>query len=403
MCNIYNMLKRQMEEEIASLASKMPVITLIGPRQSGKTTLVKKAFPDHDYVSLERPDSRREAQEDPLSFLAAHTRGVVLDEVHRVPDLLSYIQVSVDEDDRPGRFVLTASQNILLMEKVSQTLAGRTAILRLLPFSLGELFGRDPLDPRLLTGPPTGQEPPPRHMWDMIWTGFYPRIHDKRLDPQRWLSDYFRTYVERDLRAVLRVMELDTFERFVRLAAARTGTELNLLSLAEDTGISQPTAKTWMGALRIGSIVTLLPPHHESYKKRLRKRPRLHFLDTGLVCYLLGIPDGPTLQNHPLRGAIFETFVVAELTKAFEHRGLEAPLYFFRDATGHEIDVLVDLGDRLLPVEVKSGLTVTPESFNGLRWWTGLPGNHNKQGVLVHGGTGSGARYGFTLLPWFLR
>ena len=239
--------------------------------------------------------------------------------------------------------------------------------------------------------------------WSTIWAGFYPRIHDKNLRPNRWLADYYRTYVERDLRDVLRVLDLDAFERFVRLAAARTGQELNLAALAADVGISAPTAKQWLTALRIGSVVTLLPPHHASFRKRLRKRPRLHFLDTGLVCYLIGIHDAATLERHPLRGPIFETFVVGELTKAFENAGGEAPLFFWRDATGHEIDVLVDLGDRLLPVEVKSGLTVASDALDGLRWWTGLPGNRNKSGVLVHGGRDTFTHQDFTVLPWFLR
>jgi len=223
------------------------------------------------------------------------------------------------------------------------------------------------------------------------------------LPADRWLADYYRTYVERDLRDVLRVLDLDTFERFVRLVAARTGQELNLTALAEDAGVSQPTARQWLTALRIGFIVTLLPPHHASFPKRLRKRPRLHFLDTGLACYLLGIHGSDVLERHPLRGAIFESFVASEIVKAFENTGREAPLFFWRDATGHEIDLLVDLGDRLLPIEVKSGLTVPPDAVDGLRWWTSLPGNRNKEGVLVHGGNDTFRLHGFIVLPWFLR
>ncbi len=244
--------------------------------------------------------------------------------------------------------------------------------------------------------------PPQRRLWETLWAGFYPRIHDKDLSPTTWLADYHRTYVERDLRDVLRVMDLDAFERFVRLAAARTGQILNLASLAEDAGISQPTARHWLTALRIGSLITLLPPHHANFHKRLRKRPKLHFLDTGLVCYLLGIRDPETLERHPLRGAVFETFVVSELTKAFEHSGREAPLYHWRDAGGHEVDIVIDLGDRLVPVEVKAGLTVASDALNSLRWWTSLSGNSNKGGVLVHGGTETRSREGFSILPWFL-
>jgi len=288
------------------------------------------------------------------------------------------------------------------MEKVSQTLAGRTAILRLLPLTLAELTGRGAVDPRHLDALPRSMKPPRKGLWDTVWAGFYPRIHDRKLPPERWLADYFRTYVERDLRDVLRVLDLDAFERFVRLTAARTGQEMNLTALAEDAGISQPTAHAWIAALRAGFIVTLLPPHHANFRKRMRKRPRLHFLDTGLVCYLLGIHSAALLERHPLRGAIFESFVVGEIIKAFENTGREAPVFFWRDATGHELDCLIDLGDRLLPVEVKSGLTVAGDAVDGLRWWTGLPGNNNKRGALVYGGDRALSLHGFTVLPWYL-
>ena len=397
------MFRRALAKELRAAARRMPVVTVTGPRQSGKTTLVRHTFPRHAYVSLERPDERSRAREDPLGFLAGFRGGVILDEVQRAPELLSYVQNAVDEDRRPGRFILTGSQNLLLMEGISQSLAGRTAVLRLLPLTLAELTGRKSVDPRRLDSPPRSMSPPKLDPWDVIWAGFYPRIHDQDLPPDRWLADYFRTYVERDLRDVLRVLDLDAFERFVRLAAARTGQELNLTGLAADAGISQPTAQAWITALRIGFIVTLLPTHHANFRKRMRKRPRLHFLDTGLVCYLLGIHSPALLKHHPLRGSIFESFVIGEIMKGFENDGREAPLFFWRDATGHELDGLIDLGDRLVPVEIKSGLTVAADSVDALRWWTGLPGNRNKRGVLVHGGDRTLSLHGFTILPWFLK
>ncbi|MCP4601115.1 MAG: DUF4143 domain-containing protein [Proteobacteria bacterium] len=239
-------------------------------------------------------------------------------------------------------------------------------------------------------------------MWQTVWTGLYPRIHDKGLEPGRWLADYHSTYVERDVRDVLKVMDIDGFERFIRLAAARTGQELNYASLAADAGISQPTARQWMTTLRVSSLVTLLPPHHQNYRKRLRKRPKLHFLDTGLVCYLLGIHSPQILENHPLRGAIFESFVVSELTKAFVHRGIEAPLYHWRDATGHEVDIIIDLGDRLVPVEVKSSVTLGSHVFEGLRWWTAIGSNPTTGGMLVHGGKACHEQEGFSVRPWWI-
>jgi len=396
------MFPRVLQGELVESAKRMPVVTLTGPRQSGKTTLVRHVFADHAYVSLERPDERSHAVEDPRGFLGRFKGPVILDEVQRAPELLSYIQVAVDEDPTPGSFILTGSQNLLVMEGISQTLAGRTAVLHLLPLALTELFGRNSIDPWHLDSP-TEQPAPGAPLWPTLWSGFYPRIHDAGLRPHRWLADYHQTYIERDLRDVLRVLDIEAFERFMRLVAARTGQELNYSALAADVGISQPTAKQWLSALRVGFIVTLLSPHHASFRKRLRKSPKLHFIDTGLACYLLGIQDPSTLERHPLRGAIFESFVVGELVKAFENRGREAPLFFWKDRTGHEIDVLIDLGDRLLPIEVKSGATVSSDALDGLRWWLELPGNPNRKGVLVHGGLESYRSADITVLPWFLK
>ena len=395
------MIQRALSDLISDSATKMPVVTLIGPRQSGKTTLAKMIFGDKAYFSLENPANREAARMDPVGLLARFPDGVIFDEVQRAPDLLSYIQEEVDEDDRSGRFVLTGSQNFPMMQTVSQTLAGRTSLFTLLPFSLRELMRAPAVNPR---DPITTAHPiePTMTIWETIWTGLYPRIHDKGLDPQPWLSGYHRTYVERDVRDVLKVMDLDGFERFVRLAAAQTGQELNYASLAADVGVSQPTARQWMTTLRVSSLVTLLPPHHSNYRKRLRKRPKLHFLDTGLVCYLLGIHSPHVLQNHPLRGAIFESFVVSELTKAFVHCGQEAPLYHWRDATGHEVDVIIDLGDRLVPIEVKSAATLGSHIFDGLRWWTGIPSNPTEGGMLVHGGAACHEQAGFSVRPWWI-
>ena len=392
------MLTRHISDCLLSAATENPVVTLMGPRQSGKTTLCRALFPDHEYISLEAPDVRSRALADPRGLLVGD--NIVIDEVQRAPDLLSYIQVIVDEDPRPGRFVITGSQNLLLMESVSQTLAGRTALLRLLPFSLQELRRREPFDPA--HPPTTVAAEPALDRWETLFTGFYPRIHDRNLSPGAWLGDYFRTYVERDLREVMAVSDLLAFEDFVRLAAANTAGELNLSRLASDVGVGQQTARRWLSVLETGFLTVTLPPHHANFRKRLRKRPRLHFLDTGLVCYLLDIPDAHTLARHPLRGAIFESFVVSELLKSFANRRLPAPLYFWRDASGHEVDVLIDLGSRLIPVEVKSGVTVPADAVGNLEWWQGLPDNANRGGLLVHGGEERFRLEGFDVLPWFL-
>ncbi len=395
------MLNREIAGIIQKTATRMPVITITGPRQSGKTTLAKALFADKPYFSLELPDHREAARMDPRGVLARFPQGAIFDEVQRAPDLLSYIQAAVDEDDTPGRFVVTGSQNLLLMQTVSQTLAGRTGLFTLLPFSVGERYGAPPVNPRELNG--SGMHtPPPVSLWSLLFSGLYPRIHDKGLDPQQWLADYHRTYVERDVREVLKVMDMDGFERFIRLAAARTGQELNYASLAGDVGVTQPTVHQWVTTLRASSLVVVIPPHHQNYRKRLRKRPKLHFLDSGLVCHLLGIQSPQMLETHPLRGSIFESFVVSELVKAFVHQGLEPPLYHWRDATGHEIDVLVDLGDRLVPVEVTSSMTAGAHMLDGLRWWTAIPENPNRGGMLVHGGTARHELEGFSIRPWWI-
>lgn len=400
------MIRRHLAPALRQAAETWPVVTVTGPRQSGKTTLVRAVFPEHDYVSLEAPDLRERALSDPRGLLAQADR-MILDEIQRAPDLLSYIQTLVDDDDRPGRFIVTGSQNILLMESVSQTLAGRTALLRLYPFSLAELRGRPLLDPFTLDqhAPPgrTTGSPPPDNLWETLVAGFYPPVHDRGIPPGDWFADYFRTYVERDLREVMRIADLRAFETFVRLGAARTASELNLNSLAGDAGVAQPTARRWLTALEIGYLATTLPPHHSNYRKRLRKRPRLHFLDTGLACFLLGIRDGAMLERHPLRGAIFESFVAAELIKAFAAMRRDAPLFFWRDATGREIDMLIDAGDRLIPIEIKSGQTVASDALRTLAWWTSIPANPNRGGALVHGGDKRFALGEYQVLPWFLQ
>ncbi|WP_419935825.1 ATP-binding protein [Candidatus Palauibacter sp.] len=401
------MIPRHLTPALRRAAEQYPVVTVTGPRQSGKTTLVRAVFPGYRYASLEAPDVRARAIADPRGFLAQGDR-MILDEIQRAPELLSYVQGLVDEEGRPGRFIVTGSQNILLMKSVSQTLAGRTALLLLLPFSLAELYGFPALDPSELDrrgaalAPAVAQRLSELDPWATLLTGFYPAVHDRGLSPREWMADYFRTYVERDLREVTQVLDLRTFETFVRLAAARTATELNLSGLAADAGVTHQTARRWLTALEIGYVATTLPPHHASYRKRLRKRPRLHFLDPGLVCYLLGIEDAATLERHPLRGAIFESFVVAELVKASAARRRDPNLYFWRDATGHEIDILIDAGSRLIPVEVKSGRTVPPDAISSLQWWTSIPSNPNQGGVLVHGGTEDFDLGGVRILPWFL-
>lgn len=395
------MIERSLSRKLSVLAKEFPVVTVTGPRQSGKTTLVRMVFSGHDYVNLEDPDEREFAVSDSRGFFRRFPGGIIIDEIQRVPDLLSYIQGIVDADDRLGRFVLTGSQQFHMMEKISQTLAGRTAIVNLLPFTLNELTGNPDIDPSGITTITAAQPRPTFALETILFQGLYPRIHDKGLNAHDWLSGYYQTYVERDVREVSNIGNLDTFQRFVRLCAGRSGQILSLSSLASDCGISHTTARQWVSILQAGFIVHLLQPHHENFSKRIIKSPKLYFLDTGLLCYLLRIKSPEDIIAHGLRGAIFETFVVAELYKAFCHKGERPPLYFWRDRTGHEVDLVIDNGETLIPIEIKSGETVNKSFFDGLRYFTSLRPSVMRNGILIYGGEQSHKRENFVVRPWY--
>ena len=377
----------------------MPVVTLTGPRQSGKTTLVRAAFPKLSYVSLEDPDVRARALDDPRGFLRAHADGMIIDEVQRVPDIPSYIQTIVDEEPRPGRFILTGSQNLLLLDRVSQSLAGRTRILHLYPFSLSELEGRQPWDPEASSAPPSDRSAS-RSLTDTLFTGFYPRIHDRGLEPDQWLSDYRAAYVERDVRQILNVQDLEAFTRFLGLCAGRNGQLLNATSLGNDAGVDHTTVRRWLSVLEASFLIKLLRPHHRNFGKRLIKSPKLYFLDCGLLCSLLGITSADALSVHASRGAVFESFVLGELLKAYAHRGRRPPLFFWRDSSGHEIDFIVEQGSRLLAIEAKSGETAPPSFFQTLGWWLELAGAGAGRALLVYGGDDAFTFKGFPARSW---
>lgn len=395
------MFKRTLSEKLAALAKKFPVVSVTGPRQSGKTTLTKMVFKKYEYISLEDPNEREFALEDPKGFLKRFAGGVILDEIQRAPSLLSYLQGIVDADDSPGKFILTGSQQFTLMEKVGQTLAGRTAIVNLLPLSLDELLGEASSDPWKINEVPDKRKKPPFSLGKILYQGLYPRIHDKGLEAQDWLSAYYRTYVERDVRDVTNIGNLETFQRFVRLCAGRSAQLLNLSSLAADCGISHTTARHWISILQAGFIIHLLSPHHTNFSKRLIKSPKLYFLDAGLLCYLLRIREPEDIPVHAMKGAIFETFIVSELYKAFAHRGEVPPLYFWRDRTGHEVDVIIDTGKKLIPIEIRAGETVVGSSFEGLRFYGSLGPPASPQGVLIYGGETLHQRENFVVRPWF--
>ena len=378
------MKKRVLAEKLTDYASSYPVVTLVGPRQSGKTTLVKDCFPDHRYINLESLTEREFAQNDPVAFLSRFDNDkVILDEVQRVPSLLSQIQVSVDSIGGHGRFILTGSQNFSLMRGISQSLAGRTALCTLLPFSIGEL----------------GEEGKGVALNDAMWKGFYPRIYEENLNPADALSLYVNTYLERDIREVENVRNLRTFTTFLRLAAGRTGQVLNVSSLAGDAGISPKVAGEWLSILEASYVIAFLGPWHANINKRLVKAPKMYFLDVGLACNLIGINESSQLETHPLRGAIFETMIVGEFFKSIANRCSRERLYYYRDSNRNEIDIVLQNGKDTLLCEIKSGATFSGDWVKTMERLSGQFGDNVRMKV-IYGGEESQKRTGFDVCSW---
>lgn len=386
-----------------------PAVLVSGPRQSGKTTLLRTRFGDsHRYVSLEEPHVRERALADPVGFLADHPAPVILDEIQHAPDLLSYLQVAIDEDRRPGRWLLSGSQSFPLLAGTSESLAGRVAILTLLPFSWSEIEkrprSRDAVEQVIgtwfeATGGDTGAR---SDLARWLLRGGFPSLwSQRRLDRRLWHASYVQTYLERDVRAVLRVRDLGGFQTFLRLAAARTGQVLNLTDLARDIGVSPPTVRQWLSVLEASHQVLLLRPHFENLGKRLIKSPKLYWLDTGIVCFLLGLKDEETVLRGPMAGPLFETAVVAEFAKAFLHRGLPPALWFWRSRDGWEVDLLVELGGKLHPVEIKATATPRPAHADAVARWRELAGERAGSGLLVTRAERPSALVpGVRVLPW---
>ncbi len=379
------MIRRDSEDTIHTLLRGFPIVTITGPRQSGKTTLAKMVFSDKPYASLEDPDIRFAAHDDPRSFLERYPDGAVLDEVQRCPEILSYLQSLVDADGRMGLYILTGSQQFGLMSDIAQSLAGRTAFVELLPFSLNELTQASRL---------------PGSIDLMLHTGSYPPLYDRDVSVRSWFNAYVTAYIERDVRQVLKVQELETFQRFVRLCAGRTGQLLNYSALAADCGITHNTAKAWLSVLEAGYIVFQLRPHHVNFNKRLIKASKLYFYDVGLVSWLLGIQTPEQMETHPLRGSIFETFVVAEVMKFFFNRGERPNLYFWRDSSGLEVDLLIENAGRTIPVEIKSGKTIARDFFSSLEKWMSLAGERALDPTLIYGGKESYFHKGIQIQSW---
>lgn len=379
------MIKRLLHSKVTELAAKFPFVLITGPRQSGKSTLAKMAFPDYRYVSFSDIDMRTFAKEDPRGFIATYSDRVIIDEVQKEPSILSYLQTHTDNECREGMYILTGSQNILLMESVDETLAGRVGILRLLPFSHAELAAAG-------IAPATINEE--------IFNGCYPRLYDKHIAPTDYYPNYISTYVERDVRSIRQIGDLSQFVRFVKLCAGRIGQLLNRSSLAVECGVSAPTIQSWLSILEQCYIIHLLRPDHRNFSKRLVKSPKLYFYDTGLACSLLEITSPSQVATHYLRGGLFENMVINELIKRRFNAGKEANLSFWRDSNGNEVDLLATEGTEQFAYEIKSGATFSKDYFKGLIHWAKLSGVDAAHRAVIYGGDRKMMSSDGNIIPW---
>lgn len=379
------MIDRNIAPVIRSVKGKMPVISITGPRQSGKTTLARKVFADYRYFNLEDMENRTFAISDPKGFLLNAGPRVVLDEIQHVPDLFSQIQVMTDELREKVSYVITGSQNFLLLEKISQTLAGRVAVFHLLPFSYQELQ-------KASNDPPV--------LYDLIVKGGYPPIYDRDLDPSMWLNSYILTYIERDVRQIINIKDLSAFQNFLRMCAGRTGQLLNYSSLANDLSVSYHTVQNWLSILEASFIVFRLQPFYENYNKRLIKAPKLYFYDTGLACTLLGIKTREQLSSHYLKGELFESFVMSELFKHAHNMGIRPSFYYWKNNAGQEVDCIYEDGAVRKAIEMKSGMTIHPDFFRSLHYWTHLTNGKPENSYLVYGGDQDQKRTVAHVLSW---
>ena len=380
-----NIIKRSISKPIKSLLSKYPILAITGPRQSGKTTLLKEVFTDYRYVSLENTDMRAFANEDPLGFLEKYDTRVIFDEVQRSPGLFPYLQTMVDESRQMGQFILSGSQNFHLLENITQSLAGRVALFKLLPFDISELDAESLL---------------PEDWESLIIKGFYPAIFDRNLDPAVFYANYLQTYINRDVASLTNVQDTRRFQNFIRLCAARNGQLLNMSNLANECGISQPTAKSWLSILESSYLVFLLSPYYENFSKRVVKTPKLYFYDTGLAAFLLGLRSADDFSDRTLLGSLFEAMIIGDILKQNHHRYLLKEYWFWRDSAGHEIDLLTLSGGGFDIFEVKSTRTVLPKLFKGLDYFEKLAGDKVLSKTLVYGGEEGQKRTEYKVRGW---
>jgi len=377
------MIQRNISHEARILFTEYPIVSILGPRQSGKTTLSKMLFPGFDYISFEDIDNKEFALTDPRGFLTKYSHCVIFDEIQRVPDLISYLQTHVDHINKNSQIIITGSHNFLLMEQISQSLAGRVGIVKLLPFSWNEISKIQNLT-----------------IEEMLFFGGYPRIYDKKIRPSSFYKNYISTYIEKDVRLLKNIEKLDTFIKFIKVLAGRTGQILNTTSISEDCGISHNTVKEWISVLETSFIIFKLLPYHKNYNKRLIKNPKIYFTDTGLVCNLLGIKSPRELDLHYLKGNIFETFIINDFLKENYNLGEIYQIYFWRDNHRKEIDLILEYGSSVYGIEIKSGKTIQSKFFDGLKYWSKLTDNKDENNFLIYGGTDHYKRNNFNVYGW---
>lgn len=396
---------RHLAPHILKYAKQYPVLALVGPRQSGKTTLAKTLFPNHTYISLENLDHRMQASSDPRRFLNELGSFLILDEVQRVPELFSYLQEKVDTLPENAQYILTGSSQFLLMESISQSLAGRIITFKLYPFSFTELFEypqEKSMDEVFRIRHSERKKIEIEELYTLMWQGFYPRIHDRGIDSYKWLENYLLTYVERDVRSLLNVRNLMVFEKFLKLVASQSGQELNYSSISNALGIALPTVKEWISILETSGIIFIVPPYFENFSKRLVKNPKLIFVDTGLLCHLLSIRTVEHLQSHPLLGHIFETFIISECYKRFYNLGEIPPLYFWRDQIKNEIDLLIQIDQKGYPIEIKLSQTFHSDFQKVIQQWLKLDKNPADEGCIIFCGEHAfNTQTSVPAIPWY--
>jgi uncharacterized protein len=360
------MIQREAQKELLHLATQYKAVAIVGPRQSGKTTLARLLFGDKDYVNFENPDIRLFALEDPRGFLSNYPNGAIFDEAQRVSEIFSYLQQILDESKTNGMFIITGSNNFLLQESISQSLAGRVGYLNLLPLTLDEIGSKN------------------LELNTLLFKGCYPSLYSQDIEPNKWYSNYIRTYIERDVRLLKNITNLVTFERFLRLCAGRVGQLLNMNSLALEVGVDTKTIASWIGVLETSFVAFRLQSYHKNFNKRIVKMPKLYFYDTGLVAALLGIENSNQLELNSYRGALFENLIVVDFIKSRFNKAMSNNVFFWRDSVGHELDIVIENGNDLVPIEIKSGQTVTNDYFKGLNYWKKL--TNTEEGFVVYAG-----------------